>query len=497
MSPLRTILASAATAALVSVGAWTALSHGRLWSQEALPQTIPAVTPSLSKLAPGGYRDVVNRVGPSVVTILVEQTGEAGQGERTALGEESPFPEDSPFGQLFRHFFDDASPPQGEKIESLGSGFVIDGHGHIVTNNHVVDKASRISVRFADGHEVKARLIGTDPATDLAVIQTDFTAAKPVPLGDSDQAQVGDAVLAIGNPFGLGETVTAGIISAHGRAIDSGPYVDYLQTDAPINRGNSGGPLFDTTGQVIGVNAAIYSPNGGSVGVGFAIPSNTVRQVADALIHNGRVTRGYLGVVVQSVTPDIAAALGLDSPRGALVADVKAGGPAAGKLKAGDLILAYNGSSLADSRDLPRLVAASKKGQPSKVDFLREGKKQSVAIVVGALEPERAVTRQASAPAATAGRLGATVAALDEDTRQQLRLPLSVAGVVVTSVQADGPAAIAGLAVGDVIEKVGSTPARTAEQLRAALKSVHADTALLLVYRDGSESFVAVPFNRE
>ena len=321
----------AATAIAAATGAWLA------WTPlaGADPQTVGAVA------------DLVSQTSPAVVTVLATQ-----EEDRTAAANPGdPFGPGSPFEEFFRRF----GMPNGGEMPfpqqpeghpqgvALGSGFVVDHEGYIVTNNHVVDHAESLKVKFADDREFDAKVIGTDEQTDLALIKVDAGDLPVLSLGDSDAVRVGDDVIAVGNPFGLGGTVTRGIVSAKARDINAGPYVDFIQTDAAINRGNSGGPLLDFNGQVIGVNSAIYSPNGGSVGVGFAIPSNTVKTVIAQLRDGGAVERGWLGVSIQTVTPEIAAAIGLDDPHGALVADVVEGSPSVGKLETGDVILTFDG----------------------------------------------------------------------------------------------------------------------------------------------------------
>ncbi len=321
----------ATTAIAAATGAWLA------WTPLAGADT----------QAPGAVADLVARVSPAVVTVLATQEEQQADASSDQM---DPFGPNSPFGEFFRRFGMPeggmpAPQPHGEHPQgmALGSGFVIDHDGYIVTNNHVVDHADSLKVRMSDDREFDATVVGTDEQTDLALIKIDAGNLPQLALGDSDAMRVGEDVIAVGNPFGLGGTVTRGIVSAKARDINAGPYVDFIQTDAAINRGNSGGPLLNMEGDVIGVNSAIYSPNGGSVGVGFAIPSNTVKTVVAQLRSSGSVERGWLGVSIQNVTPEIAAAIGLEDPHGALVADVVADGPSAGKLETGDVILSFDG----------------------------------------------------------------------------------------------------------------------------------------------------------
>lgn len=484
MTVTKTMLLAGATALFVSGASWCGLQYYA--PARSAQAVLPALPVSYQRDA-AGYGDLITRVSLSVVTVEVEQ-----QGGTLAQADTD---DQAPFGDMFRRFFDNQGPrfgqglPGPQKVAGLGSGFVVDAQGDIVTNNHVIADATTIKVMLCNGKELPARLVGTDPATDLAVIHADGLNSPALPLANSDAVRVGDAVIALGNPFGLGQTATTGIISARGRALGDGPYVDYLQTDAAINRGNSGGPLLNAAGQVVGVNSAIYSPNGGSVGVGFAIPSNTVRQISGQLIKSGSVTRGYLGVTVQPVTPEIADALGLPDAKGALVANVKSDGPSAGRLQPGDVILAFDGHPIKDSRDLPRLTASLGQGRQAKLEVLREGAHRTVAVALGTVD--QGPPKQAAELTTSHDRLGATVAMLDNDTRQQLNVPASVDGVVITSLKPDGSAAEAGLQVGDVIERVGGHHIASPADVRAGLKNSRGDTALLLIYRDGQESFVA------
>jgi len=448
-----------------------------------------------------GVADLVERVSPSVVTVFTTQAPDP----RMAQGPDFGFPEGSPFEEFFKRFgFPNGMPGQGEggsggaERHALGSGFILDGDGYIITNNHVVEDASEVKVQLGDKREFEAKVIGTDPQTDLALLKIDAGKSLPhVTMGDSDKIRVGDDVIAVGNPFGLGGTVTRGIVSALGRDINAGPYVDFIQTDAAINRGNSGGPLFDLDGQVIGVNSAIYSPNGGSVGVGFSIPSNIVKTVVAQLKEDGSVDRGWLGVAIQNVTPEIAAALGLDEPKGALVANVSNDGPSHGKLKTGDVILTFDGKPVHESRELPRLVGATKAGSKVDMTVLRKGSEQTIAVEIGALKTERHAANDNSpaerdSAAADSEKLGASVATLTPQLRDRLGLDQEVTGTVVTDLKQGGAADKAGLEVGDVIVEVGSTPVATAAELDAALAGTQTRSALLLVNRHGDSIFVAV-----
>ncbi|MGQ9370265.1 DegQ family serine endoprotease, partial [Azospirillum sp. A39] len=446
---------------------------------------------------PRSFSPLVQRVQPAVVTITARHSA-ARTAERGPMPP-LPFPPGSPFEEFFRRFGapspfgdDDGQPgPQGREGTALGSGFVIDAGGHVVTNNHVVDDADSISVTLDDGTELPAKLVGRDPKTDLALLKVESD--KPLPyleFGDSDQAKVGDWVVAVGNPFGLGGTVTTGIVSARGRNIDAGPYDDFIQTDAAINRGNSGGPMFDLDGRVIGINTAIYSPNGGSVGIGFAIPSNLAKTVVAQLKENGRVERGWLGVRIQEVTPEIGTALGLDGGHGALVADVTLGSPAAAAgLEQGDVILRYGDTAVDDVRDLTRAVAETRPDKSVSVKVVRQGNEKSLDVRIGAM-PDDDQVASADGPSATASGdvvKGLKLARLDDRTRASLGLDENVEGVVVAGVSAE--AGRLPVQPGDVIVKVAgkrvSSPAEVAKRVAGAEKE-GSNAVLLLINRHGA-----------
>ncbi|MFQ5623405.1 MAG: Do family serine endopeptidase, partial [Paracoccaceae bacterium] len=379
--------------------------------------------------------------------------------------------------------------------KALGSGFIFDPEGYIITNFHVVEKADSVKVRLADDREFPARVIGSDKQTDLALLRVETDDELPfVKLGDSDAMRVGDDVMAVGNPFGLGGTVTRGIVSAKGRDIQAGPYVDFIQTDASINRGNSGGPLFNMNGEVIGVNSAIYSPSGGSVGLGFAIPSNIVKDVVSDLRSGGKVKRGWLGVTIQNVTPDIAEAIGMDEPHGALVAEVVPDGPSAGVLKPGDVIVTFGGKDVASSRELPKLVARADSGSSVDIGILRNGDSKTVTVTIGTFKAAAGTGERMPSGSGGAGSemLGATVAPLTDTARASLGLDESVKGALVTSLKPNGAAAEAGVQVGDVIVRVGRKEIDDPADLDAALAALDKDTALLMINRHGRPFFIGV-----
>jgi serine protease Do len=465
------------------------------------PATALAAVPPAKVVAdkPDSFAALVKAVQPAVVNIAT--TARIG----TAVMPEFRFPEGSPFERYFRDFFGNGFPNKpemgpGPKARALGSGFIIDPDGYVVTNNHVIDKAEEITVTVNGGDQYSARIIGRDPKTDLAVLKIEANEPLPyVQFGDSDAAQVGDWVIAVGNPFGLGGSVSAGIISARGRDIRSGPFDDYLQVDAPINRGNSGGPLFDREGKVIGINTAIFSPSGGSVGIGFAIPSAMAKTIVEQLKQSGQVERGFLGVHIQEVSKEIAQSLDLDEAKGALIARVESDGPAeeAG-LKTGDLILEFNGQKVDRLKDLPRLVAAAKAGEKSKLRILRDGNEQIVNVKVGRMPGDEMTAMKSSESKGSAqARLGVALAPLTPEYKQRLRLPDDAEGVVIVDVERNSAAAREGLRAGDVIKRVGNKKVSTPEDVIEALKGqANREAVLILVSRQGNDRFIAIPLDK-
>ena len=464
----RPALAAAllAASALTGVAGWHVMPA---YAQQAAPP-IDVTHPAAQALP--GFADLTARVEPAVVTITTTS--------RQAVEEDSSFTGGR------------GGPMQ--TVHALGSGFIIDADGHIVTNNHVVKDATDIHVTLSDGREMAAKLVGADPRTDLAVLQVKSDSPLPhLALGNSDTPRVGDWVVAVGNPFGLGGTVTAGILSARGRSIGQGPYDDILQIDAPINRGNSGGPLFAQDGSVIGVNTAIFSPSGGSVGIGFAIPSNIVKSVVSQLISTGTVQRGWLGVATQAVTPTMAAALNLPKPEGALVSDVQKASPAAAAgLQAGDVITAVAGQPVHAPRDLARIVAGLRPGDDSVLAVRRDGADRTVTVTVRELQEPR---QAAQAGQETHGAaLGLALVALDGGAREALDVPEGTHGVVIAEVRDGSPAQEAGLKRGDVVEAVGPRAVATPEEASAALREATGKSGAiaLRVLRGGQTTFVAV-----
>ncbi len=445
----------------------------------------PIAPAAVSPMLPD-FTALVSKVKPAVVSITVQLKPEA------AVDDEQQGP--MPFGGMM--------PQHPQAIEARGSGFIIDADGTVVTNNHVVKDAKSVTITMEDGTELPAKVIGRDPRTDLAVLKV--KAAKPLPyiqLGDSGAVKVGEWVIAMGNPFGLGGSVTAGIVSALGRDIGSGPYDSFLQVDAPINRGNSGGPLFTQDGRVIGVNTAILSPTGGSVGIGFAIPANTVKTVVAELETTGHVTRGYLGVAAQPVTPAMAAALNLPKENaghaGALVAEVTPDSPAAkAGIKPGDVITSVAGNAIGTPRDLAVDVAAIKPGEQAKIDVLRDGATQTLTASVESLPTEMA--SDATPAGDHSPSVGLALAPLSPDERGQLDLPAHTRGALVAQVRPGSPAEAAGVQQGDVIVGVGALAIASPQQaVKAIHEAVHAGhNVALRVLRDGHTEFVAIDMSK-
>jgi serine protease Do len=448
---------------------------------------------------PAGFADLVAKVKPAVISVRVK-IAQAAETNGSGGGNVAPFGQNgAPMEKFFQQFgFGDA--PKGtqrrQMVTGEGSGFFISSDGYAVTNNHVVDHATSVEVKTDDGKTYTAKVIGTDPKTDIALIKVDADVAFPyVAFGDT-APRVGDWVVAVGNPFGLGGTVTAGIVSARGRDIGAGPYDDYIQIDAPINKGNSGGPAFDVEGNVIGVNTAIFSPSGGSVGIGFDVPAETAKMVVAQLKERGHVTRGWMGVQVQPVTKDIADSLGLKQAQGALVAEPQPGSPAAkAGIKAGDVITAVNGTPIRDSRDLARHVAQLAPGSSVKFDIVRDGEAKSMSLTLGELPNDRQAKadsdQQDAAPTAGVPRLGLQLAPAAEVEGAGGQ------GVAVVGVEQGGPAAEHGLQTGDIILDVGgkqvTKPADVRDALAAAHKAGRHDVLMRIKTAQAGTRFVAVP----
>ena len=489
----------------------------------ALPMSA-SISPdvAMARGAPDSFADLAAKLLPAVVNVSSTQSAQAAKNTPGGppAGPDIPmFPPGSPFEQFFKDFLNRNRPGQhGEapvrpehRAQSLGSGFIIDASGLVVTNNHVIDGADEISVILQDNTTLKAELVGRDETGDLALLKV--KADKPLPtvaFGDSDTARVGDWVLAIGNPFGLGGTVTAGIVSARSRDIRQGPYDDFIQTDAAINRGNSGGPLFDMAGEVIGINTAIYSPSGGSIGIGFSIPSNMAKNVVAQLRDYGHARRGWLGVRIQQVTPDIAESVGLHDPSGAMIAGVNDGGPAdKAQMRNGDIVLKFNGQDVKEMRNLPRVVAETPIGKAVPVQIWRDGKLQTIDVTVGELPDEEklasntpgpnAKTPDATKPTDIAG-LGLKLAPLNQDTRDKFQVGADQKGVVVTDVSPDGAAADRGVKPGDIIVEVQqepvSSPADVQDRVDRTRKQNRKSVLMLIQSQDGLR-WVPLPLNKD
>jgi len=478
-----------AAAGLLSVALGTAFVGGRATVTAAGPDAPAASARADLVAAPvqaPGYSAVVDRVAPAVVTLRVQRRVEASQ---TAL----PAP--------LREFF---GPGVGENLRprregGLGSGVFIREDGYLLTNHHVVDGADRIQVELADGRTLAGTVVGTDPASDLAVVRVDATGLPTVAYGDSNAVRVGDVVLAFGNPLGVGQTVTMGIVSAKGRAtgVGDGSYEDFLQTDAPINQGNSGGALVDTAGRLVGINAQIVSPSGGNIGLGFAIPSAMAQAVADQLIRDGVVRRARLGVVAQSLTPDLAASLGLPDAHGALVSRVEDGSPAAtAGVRQGDVITAVDGKPVADANVLRNTVASLRPGSETTIAVLRDGQRRELTARVVEREAERSArTSPHGGGHREDAAVGMTVAPVTPDLARELGVK-GTDGVAVMAVDPDGAAAAAGLRPGDVITRVNGKDIDSVTALRSALGASGTRPALVLVTRQGENVFVALTRDR-
>jgi len=454
-----------------------------------------------ARSAPESFADLAEKSLPAVVNISTTQMV-------------SPDSQVQDLDDMFREFLDrqDGERPKPRKATSLGSGFIIDATGYIVTNNHVIEDAEEITVITHDNEELKAKLVGRDEKTDLALLKVETKEPLPaVKWGDSDELRIGDWVLAIGNPFGLGGTVTAGIVSARQRDINAGPYDDFIQTDASINRGNSGGPMFNMDGEVVGINSAIYSPSGGSVGIGFSIPSNLAKGVIAQIKEFGHPRRGWLGVRIQTVSPELAEGLRLPQAKGALVSSVSTGGPAdkAG-IRQGDVILEFNGREVADMKALPRLVADSQFGKSVPVAIWRKGAKTTVTVELGELDEKAEAALQTTQPEGEPEQapekgdkielLGVEVGKIDDNARGKFELPQDAEGVVILTVDDNGPAAEKDLRPGDVIAEVDQKAVASPGDVRDRVKSAQENgyrLVTLLINRQGDFQWVAVKIGKK
>ncbi|MGD0719501.1 MAG: DegQ family serine endoprotease [Roseiarcus sp.] len=464
------------------------------------------VGPAMAQAKPTSLADLVDSVAEAVVNISATQTFDEKEADAAPnLPKGTPF--DDMFEQFFRNHGQNGDAPRPRKSSSLGSGFVIDATGIVITNNHVVGDANDIMVIFTDGRKLKAEVIGKDPKVDVAVLRVKSDKPlKTVKFGDSDKMRVGDGVMAVGNPFGLGETVTAGIVSARNRNIDSGPYDNFIQTDASINKGNSGGPLFNMAGEVIGINTAILSPSGGSIGIGFATPSDLVMPVIAQLEEFHETRRGWLGVRIQNVDDSIAESLGLGTARGALIAGIDERGPAkpAGLLS-GDVIVKFDNKEIKESRDLPKLVASLPVGKEVEVVIVRKGQEMTKTVKLGRLEDGEKVAALAAAPVddeaaaqrkAMSKAFGMELSGLSDEARKTFKIKDSIKGVVVSAVEPNSPAAEKGLQPGDVIEEVNqqavTAPGEVSKAIDALKKGGKKSALLLVANGAGDVRFVAL-----
>jgi serine protease Do len=500
---------AAVIASLMLAGGALGFANSSIAETKAPAENLSAAAePSM----PAGFSKIIERVGPAVVSIVVREKVEktaAGDRDRMEVPEGMQDFLDRFFGEGWQKRFNDQQGgqqggqhrwrpvPQRPQM-GAGSGFIVDPEGYVVTNNHVVQDATKIKVVLSDSQEYDGKLIGRDPLTDLALVKIE--AGKPLPyvtFAKDGSAKVGDWVVTIGNPFGLGNTVTAGIVSAHHRQIGQGPYDDFIQIDAPINKGNSGGPAFNTQGEVIGVNTAIFSPSGGSVGIGFAIPASSARTIVAKLKESGRVERGWLGVEIQPVTTGIADGLGLAQAKGAIVASVIPGGPAEKSgLESGDVILTVNGTEVTQQRTLPALVASVKPGDKATFVVLRNGKEKTIAVNLGTRNEPQQV---ASATEGSSAALGMKLSRLDRAAREQFNLPDDAKGVIITAIDPDSDASAMGLDVGDLIVQVAGKPVASPADVEKTIKAARGSdrkSVLLLVRKDDQQRFVALPIRK-
>ncbi len=478
------------------------LVSSRILTTTFVAASILMAAPAFARPGPDGFADLAAKLLPGVVNIASTQVvkGNADQGPEIPM-----FPPGSPMERFFREFQEKNkrpnqpnAPQESRKSQSLGSGFIIDATGYIVTNNHVIDGADEINVILQDDTTIKATLVGRDEKVDIALLKivTDHPLVA-VPFGDSDKERVGDWVLAIGNPFGLGGTVTAGIVSARGRNINQGSYDDFIQTDAAINQGNSGGPLFNMDGEVIGINTAIYSRSGGSIGLGFSIPSNQAKNVVMQLRDFGRARRGWLGVKIQQVTPDIAESLGLKEPAGAMIASADENGPAAAaKIQGGDIVLKFNGQDVKEMRFLPRLVAETAIGKQVPVTVWRDGKERTLQVTVGELPDDAKPLLASTTPDKPVNPkstelvgMGMKIAPITSDNREKFQIPADQKGVLITDVAPGSPAAEKGLKPGDIIVEVQQeevkTPADVTDRVERFRKANRRSVLMLIQTADG------------
>jgi serine protease Do len=476
------VVGAVGVAALLSTGLLAAGSSRQTVHADSFAAVHEASRAALAP-APGGYADLVARVAPSIVTI---------RSERVVRPAALPF-RDGPLQPFLREFGIEPQDVRPRREGSLGSGVIVSGDGYILTNNHVVAQSQRVKVELADRRAFDARVIGTDPPSDLAVVKIDARDLPALPVGDSDAVRVGDVVLAFGNPLGVGQTVTMGIVSAKGRAtgLGDGSFEDFLQTDAPINQGNSGGALVDTSGQLVGINSQILSPSGGSIGIGFAIPSRMAESVMTQLVNHGAVSRGQLGVTVQGLTSDLAASLGLHDVSGALVSDVAKDSPAekAG-FERGDVIVSVDNRPVSDGNTLRNQIASTRPGTSLAIGIVRDGEQKTLHARLRELQTAKANVDDGS-PSAEAGRLGLALQPLNPSDAKRLGVE-ATQGLLVSEVDPSGPAANAGIQPGDVILQVNRRPVADVGSLKEAVKASAGKPALFLLSRQGQSLFLTV-----
>ena len=476
VAPIVALVAIAALVGLLPHMGFTSGSKAPLWTEERAPvQAAQVQMPDWVRLS--------REAKPAVVNISAKLNAEA-QAPPQLKGR----PDERSFEDFFKRFFDEGAR---HPVRAGGSGFILNSNGYIVTNNHMVENAAEIQVKLGDGRELPAKVVGRDAKTDLALLKVEATGLPVIPLGDSTALQVGEPVMAIGNPFGLEQTVTTGIVSATGRVIGSGPYDNFIQTDASINPGNSGGPLINARGEVIGINTAIFSRGGGSVGIGFAVPSSLAKNVITQLADRGKVERGWLGVGIQPLTPELAKSFKRGDTTGALVSEVKEGSPAdkAG-MKTGDVIVELDGKKVTKATDLPTLVAEMPVGKSVPIVVMRDGREVRLNAQIARLEDE-SPTKVAKTE--DKGQLGLSVQPLTPPVARELGLKVKE-GVLVRDVVEGGRAAEAGIRAGDVIVEINRQPVRTVEDLKAGVDKLgKSESVVMLVNRDGATMYVAIP----
>jgi serine protease Do len=493
LSPRRLLTRAGTGVAVIALVALAGYGVGQTQAPDAIVAASSASTSPSTRSTPDpvpgvSYAKIVNAVAPAVVTVRVEKRASIVPTQMPQL------PDDPMFREFFGRRFQGPREQRVPRQAGLGSGVITTPDGYILTNNHVIDGADRVRVELTDKRTFDAKVVGTDPASDLAVLKVDAQGLHTLPIGDSNRVSVGDVVLAIGNPLGVGQTVTMGIISAKGRAtgVGDGSYEDFLQTDAAINQGNSGGALINLSGELVGINSQILTPTGGNIGLGFAIPSNMARSVMDQLKTDGKVSRSKLGVTIQNVTADIAASLKLADVSGALVSGVEPGSAAArAGLRQGDVIVSVDGEKLADNNALRNRIAGTKPGSKVTLEVLRDGRSQTLYATLDAQKADTK-TRSAGSEASDAQGFGMTVEPLTPEVARELELTGRREGVVIREVDPDGAAAAAGLQPGDVIVQVNGQAVKSSGELKSALGQAPDRPALLLVARKGGDAFVTL-----